>query len=416
MSAGLESPSAIPPVRRAGTMKARQIIHLSGILLGAVSASILILKAAPVPFFWLWLTWAAALFAAIFPIRGDWLRATLVTLGIMAILMASAEAYLATHEYVPPVYPDGSFFVPDKVLGWAPAKGIKAHAVKPSPPGLFHHSEGFLFDRTYTIDSNGLRIAPPYRKDHLAGTALFFGGSFAFGEGLKDDETIPYQVGVQSGGRYRTFNFGFQAYGANQMLAEIERGIVRGVVDTTPQYAFYIAIPGHVWRVAGRVPWGGHAPRFVLAADGTVHQEGYFGNRQPLAERLGLRHGIRQLNKSAMWRILPMHSTPVTEDDFRLYYAVVRRSQELLTAQYPGIQFDVILWPTVPQEQAAFEKLRDGFRQMGIPLHLAEDILPGYKSDPLQFTLSSVDHHPNALADRIVAEYILREIIKQQQK
>ena len=64
-----------------------------------------------------------------------------------------------------------------------------------------------LHNVTYTTESNGLRVAPPWRKNDLAGTVLFFGCSFTFGEGLNDSETLPYQVGIQSGGRYRTLNF-----------------------------------------------------------------------------------------------------------------------------------------------------------------------------------------------------------------
>ena len=41
------------------------------------------------------------------------------------------------------------------------------------------------------------------------------------------------------------------------MLAAIEHGMVGRVVDTTPTFAFYSAIPDHVWRVAGRV-WSRH--------------------------------------------------------------------------------------------------------------------------------------------------------------
>jgi hypothetical protein len=164
----------------------------------------------------------------------SWPRAILFNLGIVAILLAIAEAYFITHEYVPPAYPDGGFFVADDVLGWAPAKGMKAHAINYGPAGLLHGPEGILFDRICTIDSTGLRVAPPYRHDGLAGTVLFFGCSFTFGEGLKDDETQPFQVGAQSGGRDRTFNFGFQAYGPHQMLAAMEHGMVRRVGDTTP--------------------------------------------------------------------------------------------------------------------------------------------------------------------------------------
>ncbi len=56
----------------------------------------------------------------------------------------------------------------------------------------------------------------------------------AVGAGLEDDETLSYQVGVQSGGRYRTFNFAANGYGPAQMLAAIETGMVGRIVDTTP--------------------------------------------------------------------------------------------------------------------------------------------------------------------------------------
>lgn len=257
---------------------------------------------------------------------------------------------------------------------------------------------------------------PPWRKDDLAGAVLFFGCSFTFGEGLQDNETLPYQVGAQSGGRYHTFNLAFEAYGPNQMLAQIEHGMVQRVVDTAPQYAIYVAIPAHVWRVAGRVAWGGHGPRYVLDSDGTVHQAGNFGNRKTLAERLGLTRGVGQLNKSAMYRMLSSGEARITDDDIRLYFAVVRRSQELLAAQYPGIRFEVILWPNqhVPQQREAYEKLRDGFRQRGVPLVLVEDILPGYNTDRSPYILGSTDHHPNALADRLLAQYILSKIVHMQ--
>lgn len=410
----VEAIQAVPTGLRDTKRGAWQYLLSAALFFGAVAASLLILKAVPAPWFWLWLTWAAVLFAAIFLVHGSWSRAILFNLGIVAILPAIAEAYLITHEYVPPIYPDGGFFVADDALGWAPAKGMKAHAIKYGPAGLLHGPAGVLFDRIYTIDSTGLRVAPPYRQDALAGTALFFGCSFTFGEGLKDNETLPYQVGAQSGGRYRTFNFAFQAYGPHQMLAAIEHGLVRRVVDTTPPYAFYIAIPGHVWRVAGRVAWGGHAPRYVLDADGTLHQAGYFGDRKPLGERLGLRRGLRQLNKSAIYRTLSKGDSRINDDDIRLYLAVVRRSQELLTAQYPGLQFHVILWPSqnVPQGRYAYEKMREGFRQMGTSLHLVEDILPGYNTDRSPYILSSADHHPNALADRLLAQYVLNKIVR----
>jgi hypothetical protein len=291
---------------------------------------------------------------------------------------------------------------------------VQVRAIKTGPAGLLHGPGGLLYDVQYSIDSNGLRVAPPYLKDKLAGTILFFGCSFTFGEGLKDSETLPYQVGVQSEGRYRTFNFGVGGYGPEQMLAAIEHGMVARVVDSSPQYVYYIAIPGHVWRVAGRVKWGGHAPRYVLGADGAVSQAGYFEDRKPLADRLGLTHGVRQLNKSAIWQLLSTRDYPVTDSDIRLYLAVVRRSRELLAAQYPDVRFRVILWwnQAFEPQRPVYEKMQEGFRQMGIPFDLVEDVLPGYKTNSPQYVLSSMDHHPNALADRLLAAQVLKEVAK----
>ena len=400
---------------RITTRRTRRLPFLASTLFIAIAASLLILKFAPAPFFWVLLTWGTVLFASIVSVRGAWPRAILFNLGIVAMLLATAEAYFITHEYTTPIYPDGGYFVSDDVLGWVPTKGIHAHAIKPGPAGLFHGPKGRLFDVTYTIDSDGLRVAPPYRKDELLGTILFFGCSFTFGEGLKDDETLPYQVGTQSGGRYRIFNFGFHAYNPAQMLGSIEHGMVNRVVDTTPQYAFYVALPGHVWRVAGRVGWGWHAPRYMLDADGNVHQAGNFETRDPFALRLGLGRRIGgQLDKSAIWRAISTYDSPITEDDIRLYFAVVRRSQELLKAQYPNLQFRVLLWPPViPAERVAYEKLRDGYRQMRIPLDLVENALPDYGTDELKYVLNSTDRHPNALANRLLAEYILNKIVDQ---
>lgn len=402
------------PIQQPGSkLGVRQTVRLLSLSLCVVAASLLTLKFAPAPFFWLGVIWATSLFMAMFLVHGSWLRAILLNVVIVVSLGAAAEAFLILHEYTPPTYLT-PLYVPDDQLGWAPIKSHQAHGIKAGPTGLFHGPEGMLFDVTYTIDASGLRAAPPWRKDDLAGTALFFGCSFTFGDGLMDNETLPYQVGDQSGGRYRTFNFGFQGYSPAQMLTVIEHGMVSQVVDTTPQYAFYVAIPTHVWRVAGRVAWADHTPRYVMDADGNVHQAGNFENRKSLALQLGLnRHISGQLNKSAMWRFLSMRNAPINNNDIRLYFGVVHRAQELLVAQYPNIQFRVILYPAMIGEadRPTYEKLRDGFQQRGIPVDLVEDILPDYKRDRSKYILSSRDPHPSALANRLLAKYILSKIL-----
>lgn len=417
LTTGVQQSPMVTSIKRA---KGRNAFSLLALFLSVALISMLILKAAPAPFFWLGMLWATGLCVAMGFVQGSWPRAILLNVAVIVCLAAGIEAFCVLHEYTPATF-IVPLFVHDDILGWAPIRSHQARAIKPGPAGLLHGPWGSLFDVTYSIDSNGLRVAPPWHKENLARTVLFFGCSFTFGDGLRDNETLPYQVGELSGGHYRTFNFGFPAYNPAHMLTQLEQGVVRRVVDTTPQYAFYVAIPTHVARVAGRVAWGNHAPKYALDADGKLYRDGFYEDRPDLPMRLGLAPNspLRgQLNKSALIRVISKRDIAVTDDDIRLYFSVVSRAQELLKAQYPNIQFRVILHPALAGEpdRPIYEKLRDGFRQRNIPVDVVEDILPGYKINRSQYILDARDAHPSALSNHLVAQHVLSNDLLAQQK
>ncbi len=137
-----------------------------------------------------------------------------------------------------------------------------------------------IYDVTYTIDSHGLRKTPGITASAAARSAfLFFGGSFTFGEGLNDDETLPYQFAKELRFTHPVVNFGFSGYGPHQMLRSIELGILNEVVSGPVQAAVYVALPGHVDRAAGKVWWDPVGPKYELdfAGDGAVRGSFYEG-------------------------------------------------------------------------------------------------------------------------------------------
>lgn len=380
----------------------------------ALALSALSLKALPMPFVWIGLTWALALFGGIVYLRRPWPRALLflfLNASITAVMFTATEAYLSVLEIEAPSYSDG-YRVRDDVLGTAPVRGVQAHSTK-TERGVR------LYDVTYTIDVKGLRAAPPVKNGESPSCILFFGCSFTFGEGLQDTETLPFQVGIHSGGQYRTFNFGFHGYGPHQMLAAIEHGLVRRVVDCRPEYAIYQALPHHVVRVAGKVFFGQHAPRYKIGSDGIVRLTGHFDDGKKVSSPL--EKEVRwHLGKSTIYRFLERflenQNEHVSRDDIRLLLAIVRRSKDLISAEYPGIKFHVILWQNWQEEAVIYRELQDGFRQMNIPIHLVEDILPGYTVDSPKYVLSTIDKHPNVLANRILAQYVLSKIVSSEQR
>jgi hypothetical protein len=389
--------------------------------LAALVLSGLCLKARPMPFVWFWLFWAAALLGGVFCVRGSWPRALLFNAGVAAATLAAAEAYFSFQERVVTLTPE--LRVKDEILGWAPAKGMRTRATQ------FHYGRP-VYDVTQTIDSNGLRISAPAGKAPPDGTVIFFGCSITYGEGLQDDETLPYQVCTQSRGRWRAVNFAFSGYGPQQMLAAIADGRVRCVVDSRPRYAIYVATLDHGARVAGRYPWQDGAPRYRLDLDGEPRLNGHFHGEGRAPGFLdshvfriipGAAPWLRwQLGKSSIYRMTGTRgwaTTLTTLDDIHLSLAIVRKSRELLLEDYPGLEFHVIFWPLqFTQCRALYREMLDGFRQLNMPVHRVEEILPGYDLEvpdryQTRYVLSPFDWPPNALANRLLAQYVVTKIL-----
>ncbi len=91
---------------------------------------------------------------------------------------------------------------------------------------------------------------PPSNKEN-GKCVLFFGGSFTFGEGLNDNETMPYSVGIKMKGKYQVYNFGFHGYGPHQMLSAIEHNMVNDIISCKQKYVIYQALVTHADRSGG---------------------------------------------------------------------------------------------------------------------------------------------------------------------
>ena len=70
---------------------------------------------------------------------------------------------------------------PDDMLGYAPDPGKRVTARK-------LHGNTALYDVTYTIGTDGLRVTPSAPGTPVARCVIFFGDSVTFGEGVNDDE------------------------------------------------------------------------------------------------------------------------------------------------------------------------------------------------------------------------------------
>jgi len=391
-------------------IKNSNLIRASFVIL-AIFASFLILKLPTAPYVYIGLIWfVITLFLSLTSNR-RFTKALWLHLAAIVIALTLFEAYLWLKT--------GEFYITDRVsvdyrstpndfLGYAPGKGIKISTSK-------YYRDELIYDVTYTIDENGLRISPPYNKSNIAGCVLFFGDSFTFGVGLNDKETLPYQVGIKSGGRYRVYNFALGGYGPHQMLSALEHKLVENVVNCDgPKFAIYQTIPDHINRSAGLSSWDYHGPKYILGKNGEVMFAGNFDDGKIIPQKI-----IKYLNESLIYRDIIGNRRFINRDkDIDLFVGIVYASKRRFEKLYPGGKFYVIFWDNRFSKDEKPEKVSEWLRALkdlkdsGVAVYLTSEILPDYQNNRSKYDISPYDTHPNALTNQIIAEYVIDNILE----
>ena len=206
-----------------------------------------------IPFAWCALAWAGACFVVALAGRGTTARSVVFNLGFVFLLPGLLELYLGW--YAPHIDPDfvEEYWVRDDTLGYRLLENTRSRVA------LWVGSD-LVYDVVYTTGENGLRLAPPARGGDDSLCILFFGGSLTYGTGVNDDETSPYLTGAVTGYRHRISNFGFEGYGAHQMLAYLESGRAEAAAGCTPTHAIFHSVYDHLRRAAGFAEWDPYGP------------------------------------------------------------------------------------------------------------------------------------------------------------
>lgn len=382
----------------------RRLAYLFATIAAAATCSAVALQFASVPFLWIGLSWAvASLVVAGFAPR---------TLKLPLILVACLPVAFGVGELVFPPVVDRTVspfpFRADALLGWRLMPSQVSHAKAIS-------GEELIYDVDYSTDAAGLRISPPDRGDQVEGCLLFFSDSFTFGEGVADDQTFPYQVGLQTAGRFKIVNLSVPGYGAEQMLAAIDRGALATDPPCKPSHVFYVALPHHIHRAARKASFSASGPTYRLSSQGTLEYLGTNPERNAdsvdAASRRWLELLKGQLRKSRLLQALKNRPPQTTEDDITLYFAIVGEAFRLLHRRWPEAELHVISWDLHSFFSNGRDRFHTGLEAIQAKVHFIDEILPGYTQDPGRYGLHGLDLHPNPLAHELVASYISQRVL-----
>lgn len=376
----------------------------------SIVASLLSLRFLGVPYLWISLSWFAVFLHATVSSKNPFLKSLWYSMGILMLVLGGVEAYLWVAQDDRPdkrtVVIEGSDErkVVSDSLGYVSGRDIKVSASR-------YDDDDLVYSVIYTINSDGLRVSPIVDGDVNPQCVLFFGGSYTFGEGVNDTQTMPYLVGLKSERNYSIYNFAVAGYGPHQMLSALEHGIVEDALDCLPKYAIYQSIPGHVRRTAGLVGWDPHGPRYELGEAEGVSFQGNFDDRADDGGILQIvDRTINQLNKSFLYTTTLGKNRSIHSADVKLTVNIVKAAKDFIETRFAGSEFHVLFWDSLEDDRA--EEMITGLKERAIRIHLMSDILPGYFASDFGSTYRITnDGHPNPLAHKMIADYVVHSIL-----
>ena len=132
-------------------------------------------------------------------------------------------------------------------IDWMGVPNSKATIDRVKSKNSLTYPGALVYEATYNFDENGIRYTP---SNNIIGKkySLFFGDSQTFGEGLNDDETLPFLFQKHSG-NFNSFNFGFPGACPTNMLGWLKEEKVQSKFKDVEGEVFYIIRDGDIRNV-----------------------------------------------------------------------------------------------------------------------------------------------------------------------
>ncbi|MEM1382620.1 MAG: hypothetical protein AAGG06_03155 [Pseudomonadota bacterium] len=336
------------------------------------------------------------------------------TTGAMLVLVEMAMPMLS------PAQSDEAVFDPESAYRSGGYFAEGAHGFQPTA-GVFDSSKlapdgSSVYEVTYTIGPDRKRATPAPAGEALPETPVeelhFFGGSFTFGEGLEDDETLPFHVRAARPGSVAV-NHGVHGYGLHQAVAIKASLPAAGA----PRVNILQTAPWHMQRTACYPEYSIGTPRFVVNGDRSgantpfALRDGWCGINLPgWAPQSAKKLVDTLLQRSNIVRLARPHVMLSPDEGFDLYVALVRELDRLSRAAGERLIVAFIL-----AEDEIFagstwsnDRVLEEFRTAGLEVVDVSLVPPGEVD--LDYVVHELDHHPSGLANRIRAEAIVERI------
>ncbi len=297
---------------------------------------------------------------------------------------------------------------------WIPPEPVLGYRLLPNLTVVETATRGneTLYRATYHSTAEGTRVTPPAPAG--ADCYIFTGGSFMFGQGINDDETLPAQFAHLNDDRICTVNFSAPGYGVNHLVRALEVGLF----DRYKKHGKVAAVitwiaPSQIEWTTGDGEWLGASPRYVLEG-GVPRYTGSFTHHRltnPLAGLIYLTHKYLSFTRQIGER---EHQEKAAD----LFVALLVRAQTLIRERLGAPFYVLYSWPNDPappgevvtDDSPLPARVLDRMRKAGLKLVSVNAQTQGHKLDEL-----AIPHegHPTVLTTRLIAAELKRQLIDQ---
>ncbi len=304
------------------------------------------------------------------------------------ILLGDNNARVSARFMPETEFPRTDFYVHSWELGYF---------ARPNSSTIYRTNE---YNSTISTDAFGRRISPDLGSKP---SIILFGDSYAFGDGLEDNETLAYFLSGDA--ELNVYNYAFQGYGTQGMLANLEREGFSNEIKMQPVAAIYVYISDHIKRVIGDMrtfnEWGNDMPYYYLSGSAVKREESFETGRRFIS------FIYRMLGKSYLLKYYYLSLPPISKSHVYLTYKLIEKSRDIYESQFDGT-FYVLIHPSEDINQWNNRYLIDLLKKAKIEV-MTYDL-------PYNSTFYFKDGHPKTPLNIALAKQISSTLRKQKER
>lgn len=289
---------------------------------------------------------------------------------------------LATEYDSETTYASGEYYESIKDFGYRPTPGT--HTSR-----KLTRAGETIYDVSYTIGPDG------YRYDVFATDfdAYLFGGSFAFGEGLNDNETLSYFLHKNHG--IASKNYGVHGYGLHQALYTLTKN---SNTLSSVDFVILLTAPWHSLRSACKPAYTAGTPLYVNTGE-ELQLDGTCPPRSVLSRILS-KSNVFSLVKT----IVSADEGAITDSDIDLYVALIKAIKKLSDKHGASLVIGYIDARDTQLSTSGWTNARLIEELQSISTVVDLTLAETRESLSPKFFIHDLDQHPSALANRLRAE------------